>query len=218
MDRLKISYKIISGVYDRIMVSGRRSDRFYRDLIWGKVNEAEIISGLLEEIPESFRGKILDVPAGTLALTGEKYSKLYHSDITALDYSDAMLQYARKRICEAGIGNIRFIVGDVGNMPFDSATYDCVVCLNGLHVFPDKRKAYSEIARVLKPGGRFIACNYVRGERIVSDMVAWLCGAAGWISLPCDNAEETKRRLVTDFEISRFSVDGSYMSFVAIRK
>lgn len=55
MDRLKMGYKIISGVYDRIIVSDRRSGRFYRDLIWGNVNEVEIITGLLEEIPESFR-------------------------------------------------------------------------------------------------------------------------------------------------------------------
>ena len=41
---------------------------------------------------------------------------------------------------------------------------DTVVSMNGFHAFPDKQKAFHEIWRVLKPGGNFIACFYIRGK------------------------------------------------------
>ena len=41
---------------------------------------------------------------------------------------------------------------------------DTVVSMNGFHAFPDKQKAFHEIWRVLKPGGDFIACFYIRGK------------------------------------------------------
>ncbi|VUX40026.1 Methyltransferase domain protein [Blautia luti] len=39
-----------------------------------------------------------------------------------------------------------------------------VVSMNGFHAFLDKQKAFHEIWRVLKPGGDFIACFYIRGK------------------------------------------------------
>ena len=48
---------------------------------------------------------------------------------------------------------------------------DTVVSMNGFHAFPDKQKAFHEIWRVLKPGGNFIACFYIRGKSKRTD---WL--------------------------------------------
>ena len=48
---------------------------------------------------------------------------------------------------------------------------DTVVSMNGFHAFPDKQKAFHEIWRVLKPGGDFIACFYIRGKSKRTD---WL--------------------------------------------
>ena len=50
---------------------------------------------------------------------------------------------------------------------------DTVVSMNGFHAFPDKQKAFHEIWRVLKPGGNFIACFYIRGK---SQRTDWLAG------------------------------------------
>ena len=48
---------------------------------------------------------------------------------------------------------------------------DTVVSMNGFHAFLDKQKAFHEIWRVLKPGGDFIACFYIRGKSKRTD---WL--------------------------------------------
>ena len=55
--------------------------------------------------------------------------------------------------------------GDVAALPFESGTFDYVLCMNGLHVFPNKDKAYSEILRTLKSGGELLACFYIAGEQ-----------------------------------------------------
>jgi ubiquinone/menaquinone biosynthesis C-methylase UbiE len=43
--------------------------------------------------------------------------------------------------------------GDVGNLKFSNETFDIVLSMNGFHAFPDKEKAFSETARVIKKGG-----------------------------------------------------------------
>ena len=48
---------------------------------------------------------------------------------------------------------------------------DTAVSMNGFHAFPDKQIAFHEIWRVLKPGGDFIACFYIRGKSKRTD---WL--------------------------------------------
>ena len=55
---------------------------------------------------------------------------------------------------------------------FSDGTFDKVLCMNGLHVFPDKTRAYAEILRVLKPGVELLACFYIAGEQKVADWLA----------------------------------------------
>lgn len=60
--------------------------------------------------------------------------------------------------------NVTFRQGDVGALPYEDDTFDIVLSLNGFHAFPDKEAAYREVSRVLKPGGTFCGCFYVKGE------------------------------------------------------
>jgi ubiquinone/menaquinone biosynthesis C-methylase UbiE len=41
-------------------------------------------------------------------------------------------------------------------LPFADGSFDAVVCQFGVMFFPDKRKSYSEVLRVLAPGGRYV--------------------------------------------------------------
>ena len=47
-----------------------------------------------------------------------------------------MLEQAESRFRGAGIKNIKTIQGDVGALPFEGESFDIVLCMNGLHVFP----------------------------------------------------------------------------------
>ena len=54
--------------------------------------------------------------------------------------------------------------GDVGALPFRDESFDIVLSLNGFHAFPDKEAAFRETARVLKKGGIFCGCFYIKEE------------------------------------------------------
>ena len=58
----------------------------------------------------------------------------------------------------------------MGALPFEDESFDIVLSLNGFHAFPDKEAAYRETFRVLKKGGIFCGCFYVRGG----------CGRTDW--------------------------------------
>ena len=70
---------------------------------------------------------------------------------------------------------------------------DTVVSMNGFHAFPDKQKAFHEIWRVLKPGGNFIACFYIRGKSKRTDwLVKNILAKKGWFSPPFQTEKELR--------------------------
>ena len=82
--------------------------------------------------------------------------------LTGIDLSPAMLAIARTRAAELGMGGLDLREGDAHELPFADGSFDAVVCTLGLCSIPDDRKAVSEMARVLRPGGRLLLLDHVR--------------------------------------------------------
>jgi ubiquinone/menaquinone biosynthesis C-methylase UbiE len=81
--------------------------------------------------------------------------------LTGVDLSPDMLALARSRAEEMG-RQVELLEADAQALPFDDATFDTVVCTYALCSVPDDAAAVSEMARVLKPGGRLILLDHVR--------------------------------------------------------
>jgi arsenite methyltransferase len=81
--------------------------------------------------------------------------------ITGLDFTDEMVEKARKNNEKLGYTNIEFVRGDIEEMPIPENQYDVVVSNCVLNLVPDKEKAFSEISRVLKKGGHFCVSDVV---------------------------------------------------------
>lgn len=218
-DKIRKSYKFSKKFYDDALTQSKWWSRLYFKLLWGGVDDNEIASKVLGYIPDDFSGRLLDVPVGTAVFTAEKYTRLTQAEITCLDYSRDMLEQAERRFSEAGINNINTMQGDVGSLPFDDATFDIVLCMNGLHVFPDKDKAYAEIHRTLKTGGELLACFYVAGEKKTADCLAkTVMTRMGWFTPPFDTASDVRRRLKDNYVILDFHVEGAMLYFRARKK
>ena len=218
-DKIKKSYKFSKSFYDDAITQGKWWSKLYFKLLWGGVDDNEIARQVLGWIPDDFSGKLLDIPVGTAVFTAKKYTGMKQADIVCMDYSQDMLEQAEYRFREAGINNIKTMQGDVGMLPFDDETFDKVLCMNGLHVFPDKDKAYSEILRTLKSGGELLACFYIAGEQKVADWLArTVMTRMGWFTPPFDNAHDVKRRLEPYCEILDFHVEGAMLYFRARKK
>lgn len=98
-------------------------------------------------------GKCLDAGCGTGAL-GRAIAKITNLDITFFDQSDEMLELAKKYVSDENIVNrSTFLQGDIHAIPLEDESIDIVISRGSSPFWDDWHKAYSEIIRILKPGG-----------------------------------------------------------------
>ena len=85
--------------------------------------------------------------------------------VIGLDFTEEMLVKANKNNEKLGYKNVEFKLGEIEQMPFENNLADVVVSNCVLNLVPDKKKAFSEIYRVLKPGAHFCVSDIViKGE------------------------------------------------------
>lgn len=189
------SYQGVMDHYDDLLTGRKWWSRIYWRLIWNE--DANLLAQkVLDFIPDDFQGRLLDVPVGTAVFTAEKYRRMKGAEIVGLDYSDEMIAIAALRKETEGIANLSLRQGDVGDLPYPNESFDCILSMNGFQAFPDKEKAFAEIFRVLKPGGFFCGCFYVKGERRSADFfVKKVMERKGFFRPPYDTFAEAESRL-----------------------
>ena len=74
--------------------------------------------------------------------------------VTGIDMTPEMLAKARAAAAEMGARNVEFVEGEVERLPFGDASFDVIISNGVIDLIPDKDAVFSEIARVLRPGGR----------------------------------------------------------------
>lgn len=106
---------------------------------------------------------VVDVASGpgTLTLQAARITRVH-----ALDFSAAMLAQLRDRASPSELANVVITEGDGQALPYPSTSFDAAFSMFGLFLFPDRAKGFSELARVLRPGGRAVVASWQPQEPI----------------------------------------------------
>ena len=206
----------LSRFYDEMMTAKTWLGKFALKFFWGLSVEEyfKFLSEALSGIPKNFRGRLLEVPVGTGVFTLPLYKGLTESEIFCVDYSKAMLNAARKHANKISLPNVTFIEGDVGKLSFSDKFFDAVLSVNGLHAFPNKTAAYTEISRVLKPNGIFCGSSYVTGQNFCTDIfVKYFCNRVGVFTPPHENLASLETKLKNFYRQVQISNVKSFACF-----
>lgn len=102
--------------------------------------------------------------------------------VIGVDMTDDMLALARQNAVKRGANNVEFRKGTIEKLPVESGTVDYVISNCVINLSVDKPAVFREIARVLKPGGRFAVSDIVLLKPLAEELARDISAYVGCIS------------------------------------
>lgn len=100
--------------------------------------------------------RVLDIGCGGGANIARLMRMCPRGFVDGIDYSAESVRFSRAKNA-AGIGRrCEIRQGDAGDLPYGDGTFDLATAFETVYFWPDLRRAFSEMFRVLKPGGQFL--------------------------------------------------------------
>lgn len=156
----------------------------FLELLWGRgwlsPGGPDELARLLEG--EDLKDKhVLDIGCGAGGIDCLLVTEYGAAKVTGIDVEAPVLETARARAEEAGVADrIDLVKVDPGPLPFGDANFDVVFSKDSIVHIPDKHALAREVYRVLKPGGVFVASDWLishDGEPS-ADMKAYIASEA----------------------------------------
>lgn len=109
--------------------------------------------------------------------------------VIGVDMTAAMIARARANVAKLGYTNVEFRLGEIEHLPVERDSVDVVVSNCVLNLVPDKRRAFAEVFRVLRPGGHFSISDIVVEGELPAELRQSLEAYAGCIGGALPKAE-----------------------------
>jgi SAM-dependent methyltransferase len=120
---------------------------------WLRFDDLDEEQTLLAALAEVAPRRVLDVGCGDGRIPRQYASP----EVVCVDRSEAAVAAARDRGLDARLGDVR-------ELPFADGSFDAVTCNHTLYHVDDRDRAVAELARVLRPGGRFVGIYNAPGH------------------------------------------------------
>ncbi|HIT90971.1 MAG TPA: methyltransferase domain-containing protein [Candidatus Merdenecus merdavium] len=114
----------------------------------------EYLKHMVSSVNPKGSDTVLEVAAGT-CICGRSLAPFVQS-VICLDMTPAMLEVGKDKAEKQGLRNINFVQGDAEKLPFLDNSFDLVISRLAFHHFPHPKRCFSEMARVLKAGGKLV--------------------------------------------------------------
>ena len=139
--------------------------------------------------------------------------------VQGIDYSAVSVEKARKVNARAiAAGRCTVQQASVAELPFEAEQFDVVTAFETVYFWPELAQNFREVYRVLKPGGIFCGCFYVKGEQKRTDwFVRHVYERTGFFTPPYETAFSLKKRLEKRYTTVTFGT-GKSMAWFACRK
>lgn len=145
------------GIWDQYPdIYLREADKRFVSVVGGVILRAALRPGL----------NVLDLGTGTGAVALRAAGLVAPGGrVLGVDISREMLAAAQRRATAANVTNVIFLEGGGEAIPVDDGAVDVVLASLSLMYMIDRAAATREIARVLRPGGRFVAAVWAGAEQ-----------------------------------------------------
>jgi ubiquinone/menaquinone biosynthesis C-methylase UbiE len=159
-------YDSIAAAYDRVV-----GTRPYNNVMWG-TSPADYQEFARNAVMSCSKGRFLDAGCGSLLFTARSYLGSERT-IIAFDQSLTMLKRARERLAKLSHSlpkNIYLIQADLNDIPFQTSSFDSVLCLNVLHQIENAGDLISKLNKLRTSDGRLFLTSLVLNSRLVGDL------------------------------------------------
>lgn len=129
----------------------------------------------------------------------------YVKHVVATDISDRMIEFARRKAEEEGVGNIDFRQGSIEAMEFRDESFDAVLGLNVLHLLERVDGTIARLHRLLKNGGVFVSSTSLVAE--INVAFRWLISGMQFLGLAPYVSRLSRDQLVSILLKSGFTIE-----------
>jgi ubiquinone/menaquinone biosynthesis C-methylase UbiE len=118
------------------------------------------------------KGEVLEVGAGT----GKNFSYYDQNSVklTAIDFSEGMLEYAQKKKSQLEWDSLELLQMDVEKLAFEDECFDSIVSTFVFCTVPHPKEGLEEVYRVLKPQGKAIFLEHMQSRHKVINAFLWM--------------------------------------------
>lgn len=157
--KLDLSAMVHAPAWDRVA-------KDYTEVIASHLERYAAEALALAQLSPGERAVDVATGPGTLARLAARVTR-----VAALDFSSSMLKALEERVTPEERGHLELRQGDGQALPYEPASFDAAFSMFGLFMFPDRSRGFSELHRVLRPGGRAVVGTWQVQDSIQPFMI-----------------------------------------------